>query len=197
MGVSVSSSHVVSAAPSSSGGGLLTLFPGSNVRSLSWEAVLHKLLQCEFFPLAAASMNCPIVCPSHGVQSFRNRLLQCGSPKGHKPCQQTCSGVGSSLHRSTGPGRSLLQRRLPTGSQLPSGIHLLWRGVSSMGYGWRSAPPWTSMGCRGTACLSMVFITGCKGRLSAPAFWAPPPSSFFTDLGVCRVVFITPSHSSL
>jgi len=52
MGVTVSSSHVVSAAPSSSGGGLLTLCP------------------------------CPSVSPSHRLQSFRNRLLQCGTPTG-------------------------------------------------------------------------------------------------------------------
>jgi len=48
----VSSSHVVSAAPSSSGGGLLTLCPCSSVRFLSWETVLHKLLQHESFPRA-------------------------------------------------------------------------------------------------------------------------------------------------
>uniref|UniRef100_A0A663FDX8 Endosomal transmembrane epsin interactor 1 n=1 Tax=Aquila chrysaetos chrysaetos TaxID=223781 RepID=A0A663FDX8_AQUCH len=41
----------------------------------------------------------------------------------------TFSSVGSSLHRSTGPARSLLQCRLPTGSQPPSGIHLLQHGV--------------------------------------------------------------------
>jgi len=45
MGVTASSSHVVSAAPSSSGTGLLTFFPCSSVRSLSWETVLHKLPQ--------------------------------------------------------------------------------------------------------------------------------------------------------
>ena len=59
MGVVVGSSHVVSAAPSSSGGGLLTLCPCSSARSLSWETVLHKLLQCESFPLAAALHQLP------------------------------------------------------------------------------------------------------------------------------------------
>jgi len=91
------------------------------------------------------------------VQSFRNGLLQCGSLGRHKPCQQTGSGVGSSLRRSTGPARSLHQRRLPTGSQPPSGIHLLRCGVPSTGYRWVSAPLWTSMNCRETACLTMVF----------------------------------------
>jgi len=35
------------------------------------------------------------------------------------------------------------------------------------------------MGCRGTTCLIMVFITSCKGKLSAPTCQAspPPPSS--------------------
>ena len=43
-------------------------------------------------------MNCPSVGPSHGVQSFGNRLLQHGSPAGSHPPSgtSTCSGVGSS-----------------------------------------------------------------------------------------------------
>ena len=85
---------------------------------------------------------------------------------------------------------------LPTVSQLPSGIPLLRVGVPSTGYRWISAPPWSSTDCRGTACLTMVFIMSCKGRFSAPTFQAPPAPSFFTDLGVCRVVSLTSSHSS-
>jgi len=49
------------------------------------------------------------------------------------------------------------------------------------------------MGCRGTACLTMVFTMGCRG-ISAPALEHLSPS-FFTDLGVCRVVSLTCSHS--
>jgi len=120
-----------------------------------------------------------------------------GSPQGHKPCQQTCSCVGSSLHGSPGPGRSLLQCGIPTGSQLPSGIHLLWHGVPSTGYRLISAPLWTSMGCSGTTCLTKVFHSDLQGRLSALASGAPPPPSFFTDLGVCRVISFTSSHLSL
>jgi len=59
MGAAVSSSHVVSAAPSFSGGGLLTLFPCSSVRSLSWERVLQKFLQHEYLPWAAALHELP------------------------------------------------------------------------------------------------------------------------------------------
>jgi len=98
-----------------------------------------------------------------------------GPPWGHEPCQQSCSGMGFSLHGSAGPGRSLLQSGLPTGSQPPSDIHLLWCGVTSTGCRWRSAPLWTSMDCRGTTCFTMVCIMSCKGRLSAPASRAPPP----------------------
>jgi len=148
-GTAVSSSHVVSAAPSSSGGRFLTLCPCSSVRSPSRDTALHKLPQRGSFPRGAVLQE------------------QTAPAWDHKPCQQTCSSMGSSLHGSADPARTLLQRGLRTGSQLPSGIHLLGRGVPSTGYRWRSAPPWTCMGCRGTACLTMVFITSCKGRLSA------------------------------
>jgi len=85
--------------------------------------------------------------------------------------------MSSPLYRSSGLVGSLLQRGLPTASQTPSDIHLLQRGVPSTGYRWIPAPPWISMGYRGSAYLSMVFITSCKGRLSAPASRAPPPPS--------------------
>jgi len=73
MGVTVSSSHAVSAAPCSSGGGVLDLFPCSSLTSLSRETVLHKLLQCESFPWDAAL----------------HELPQCGSlPQGAVPQEQ-------------------------------------------------------------------------------------------------------------
>ena len=96
------------------------------------------------------------------------------SLRGHKPCQQTCSIVSFSLHESTGPARSLLQHGLSMGSLPPSGIHLVQSGVPSTGYRWISAPSWASVDCRRTACLTMVFITGCGG-VSAPVPVAPPP----------------------
>jgi len=98
---------------------------------------------------------------------------------------------------SASPARSPLQRGLSMGSQLPSGIHLLQRGVPSTGYRRMSVPPWTSMDCRGTACLTMVFIKSCKGRVCALTFRAPPPPSCLTDLGVCGVVSLTFSLLSL
>jgi len=135
---------------------------------LPWGAVLQKQAAPTWFP--------------HGVTSPASKPAPAWAPlsMGPQVLAGACSSVG-----------------LPTGSQPPSGIHLLRNGVPSTGYRWISAPLWTSMGCRGTICLTMVFITGCKGRLSALTFRAPPPSSFFTDLGVCRVVSLTSSHSSL
>jgi len=103
------------------------------------------------------------------------------SPQGHKPCQQTCSGAGSSLHWSAGPGRSLLQHGLPTRSQLPSDIHLLRHGVLP--------------GLQVEIC-STVDLHGLQGNLCSGA-WSTSSPSFFTDLGVCRVVSPTYSHSSL
>jgi len=124
----------------------------------------------------SSSQTAPVWVPSKGCSPSGTGCSSVGPPQCYKSCQQTCSGMGSSLQGSTGPARSLLWHGVPsTGSQLPSGIHLLWRGIPSMGYRWISAPPWTSMGCRWTTCLTMVFITGCKGRLSAPVSRAPPP----------------------
>jgi len=80
-----------------------------------------------------------------------------GPPWGHKPCQQTCSSVGSSLHGATGPARSLLQTELLMGSQPPSGILLLPCG------------PLAAV----TACPTTVCSTGCRGT-SAPGLGAPP-----------------------
>jgi len=112
MGVAVSSSHVVCAAPSSSD------FHCSSVRSLSRETILHKLLQHESFPRAAALHELPQrgSLPT-GCSPSGTSCSSMSPPRRHKPCQQTCSGMGSSLHGSTGPGRSLLQPGLPMGSQ--------------------------------------------------------------------------------
>jgi len=87
-----------------------------------------------------------------------------GPLRGHKSCQQTCSSMGSSLHGSTGPARSLLQHWLPRHHRL------LWAHPPALA--------WTNMGCRGTASLTMVFITGCRGTSAlAPGTPPPPPSS--------------------
>jgi len=98
-----------------------------------------------------------------------------GPPRGHKPCQKIFSNVSSPLHRVTGPARSLLQHKFLIGSQTILGSSTCSDVGSSTGCRWISAPLWTSMGCRRTACLTMVFSMGCK-RISAPAPLTPPSS---------------------
>jgi len=161
----VSSSHVVSAAPSSSAGGLLRLFLCSNLRSLSLETVLHKLLQCESFRQAALLHKQPKRGSLPQCAVLQEQAAPAWVPMGSQvlPANLLQRGL-LSLHRSTGPARSLLQLRLSMGSQPPLGTST-WSGVgSSTGCRWISAPLWTSMGCRGITCLTMVFITGCMGN---------------------------------
>jgi len=171
MGVMVSSSHMVSAAPSFSEGRLLTLFHCSSVRSLSWETVLHKLLQCESFPWTAALHKLP----QHGSFPW-GAVLQTQTAPAWIPHGITSPASKTALAwapLSTGPqvlAGACSRVGLPMGPQSPSGIHLLWRGVPSTGYRWISAAPWTSLDCRGTTSLTMVFIMIWKGRLSAPTF---------------------------
>jgi len=141
----VSSSHIVSDAPSSSGRRLLILFPGSNVRSLFRETVLHKLLQCESFPQGhSSSLTAPAWVPSTWCSSSGTGCSSVGPPWGHKPCQQTCSGVGFSL--STGPqvlAGSCSSVDFPQGHRLLQAYICSSMG-SSTGCRWISAPPWTS-----------------------------------------------------
>jgi len=109
--------------------------------------------------------------PSHGVQSFRHRLLQRRSPMGSQvlPANLLQHGLPGGCSSAGSPqGHSFLQASTCSGVGFSTGCR------------WISAPPWTSMGWRGTACLTMVFSTGCR-RISAPAPGAaPPPSSPLT-----------------
>jgi len=159
MGLGVSSSHAVSAAPSISGGGLLTLCPCSIMGSHPWETFFHELVQLESFSQGAVLQEqaAPAWIP-HGVTIPASKPVPTWAPL------------------STGP-QVLLEACSSTRS--PHGHCLLWVSVSSglgssPGFRWISAPPWTSMGCGGTACLSMVFSMGSRG-ISALAPGAPPP----------------------
>lgn len=94
---------------------LLMLFPWSS---------MGPLPQMQFFK------NCSSLGPFHRVQSFRNRLLQCGFPMHHSSCQE--------------PALAKALRRL----QLPSGhIHLLWHWVLPQlqcGSLLHCGPPWAA-----------------------------------------------------
>lgn len=79
---------------------------------------------------------------SRVVQSFRNRVIQGGSSVGPQVLPGASSSVGF-----PGDG-SFLQTSTCSGTE------------SFPGCGWISAPPWNSMGCRGTPFLSRVCIRG-------------------------------------
>jgi len=158
--------HVVSAAPSPSGGGLLTLCPCSSLMSLLRETVLHKLLQRESFPWAAALQE----------------LLQHGSlPQGAAFQEQAAPAWVP--HGVTIPASkpALVWAPLSTGRQVLLGAcSRVGSPLGSTGYRWISAPPWTSMDrSTGTSFFTMVFSMCCRGRLSASVSQAPPapPSS--------------------
>lgn len=126
--------HIISAAPSSSCGGLLTLFPApAGIPSL--DTVLYKLLQCESFPQAAGHELL-----QHGSLPESAVLQeQRGSLWGPKSCQQSCSSMGSSpgVHRpcqEPAPAQASLGATVSFGHiyLLPSGaLHRLQVDVCS------------------------------------------------------------------
>ena len=154
MGLAASSLRVVSAAPSSSRSCPAPAWGPSHGRQ--------------------SSTNCSSVGPSQGAQSFRNRLLQRGSPHRVASPASKAAPARAPLHRAASPARSLLQRGLPTGSQPPLGAIPCTAVGSSTGCRWISAPPWTSTGCRVRACVTMVLPRSGRG-ISAPVPGAPPP----------------------
>lgn len=119
---------------------LLTVFPCFSVGSFPWE----RVLMCVFPMGSSSSQTAPVRVPSPGSSPSGTGCSICDSPWGHRFCQQTCSRVGSSLHGSTGAcfsiGCIFLQGRC---------VHCCSKR--------------SSMGCRGTACFTRVFTTGCRG----------------------------------
>jgi len=118
-----------------------------------------------------------------------------GPPQGHKPCQPTFSGMGFSLHMVTGPARSLIQCKLSMGSQASLRIHLLHCGVL---HGLQVDICYTVdlHGLQGDDLPHHGLLHGLQGNLCSGT-WSISSPSFFTDLGVCRVVSLTYSQSSI
>jgi len=122
---------------------------------------------------------CP--CSSTGSLPWRQSSVNCssvGPPQGHKPCQQTCSSVGSSLHGSTGSGRSLLQHGAP------HRVTASFRQPSALAWGPFHGPQVEICSTvdlhelQGTACLIMGCPRGCRGMyVSVPGAPPPPPSA--------------------
>jgi len=138
-----SSSHAVSATPSSLGERLLTLCLCYRMRSLSWETVLHKLLQYESFPwdeilhqlpqhgsfsqgAVLLEQDAPVQIPQ-GVTSPASEPAPAWAPlsMGPQVLAVTCSSVSSPR------GHSFLQSSTCSGVRsLPraTGGYLLYRG---------------------------------------------------------------------
>ena len=181
MRVAVSSSHV-SVAPSSSGEGLLTLFPCSSVGCLPWETVLHEHLQHESFPWAAVL----------------HELLQHGSfPWG--AVLQELTAPAWVPYRVTSPA----SKPAPAWAPLSTGLQILPGDYSSAdfprGHSLLQAHPpalkWVSPRAAGHSLPQYGLYHRRQGNLCSSA-WSTSSHSF-TDLGVCRVVSLTYSHSSL
>ena len=145
------------------------------------------------------SQTSPVWVLPTGCSSSRMDCFHVGPPWGHKSCQQTCFGMGSSLHGSTGPqvlpgscsgvgfprGHSVL--RASTCSGVGSSLHGLQVDICSTV---------ELHGLPGDSLPHHGLPHGLQGNLCSGA-WSTSSPSFFTDLGVCRAVSLTYSHSSL
>ena len=145
MGLAVSSPHIVSAAPSSSGEGLLTLFPCSSMGdSPPWTSPAWLLpVGCR------SSWTAPAWVASMGCSPSGRGCSSIGPPGGKKSCQQTRSSVGSYFHGSTGAARSLLQHGLSMGPTASFGhpLTLAWGPPWTVGgYLLQHGPPWAAGG---------------------------------------------------
>jgi len=188
MGAAVSSSHAVSAAPSSSGRGLLTLCPCSSMKSLSRETVLHKLLQ------------------QFGCSSSRTApawVLPTGcSPSG------TESPTGSQALPAKLLQRGLLSPRVRRSWQEPAPAWAPHGATASFRH--PPAPAWGPFHGLQVDICSTMDLHGLQrdnlphhglqhelqGKTLCSGISSTSSCSFFTDLGVCRVVSLTSSHSS-
>lgn len=126
-------------------------FPCSIVGSLLQEIVSHEYSNISPSRGQCFSTNCCSVGrPCLGCSPSRTGYFSMGPPYGHKSYQQeTCSNMG-----------------IPGDHSLLSGIKL-W--VSSKGWGWISAVPWSSMGWRGTA----ASLWAPPGAVGASQLWCP------------------------
>lgn len=97
------------------------------------------------------------------MQFFRIGLLQHGYFVGPQLLPENLSLCG---FLTTGPASNLFHHRLSVDSHHPLGPYTCssLRGLPQAA-GWISAPQWTSMGYRGTPCLTVVFTMGCRGNL--------------------------------
>jgi len=151
----------------------------------AWGPVLHELLQRESFPWAAALHklpqrgSLPTGCSPSGTGGS-----SVGPPQGHKPCQQTCSGVGSSPR-----GHKSWQEPAP--ARAPHRVTAAFRHPP--------APAWSPLGTAGKDLLHCGPLRTAGAQPASP--WSSQQAAgesllqclehlllSFTDPGVCRVV---------
>ncbi|KAK4827032.1 hypothetical protein QYF61_013166 [Mycteria americana] len=160
--------------------------PPTLEQSSTWETVLHELLQHESFSRAAVL---------HGLlqhESFpRGAVLQEQTAPAWVPHRVTSPAskpapawAPLSIAPQVLPGTCLLQRGLPTGSQPPSGIHLLWHGV---GHGLQMdiCSTINPHGLQGDSLPHHGLHQGLQGNLCSGA-WSTSSPSFFTDSASCK-----------
>lgn len=177
----VSSSHIVSSSPSFSRRQLLTFLPCSSRASLLTELPQHNRTSMSFsncvLPLGFF-MNCFSVGPFHNVQSFRNRLIQCGFPMNSQMLPENLLQLGVSFSVETQePAPEPVSHHDKASFKQ---IHLLQCGILH-GLGSDSLPH---------HCLHQRL----QKNLSSCS-WST--CSFCSDLGICRVVHLTYSSYSL
>jgi len=185
----VSSSHLVYATPCPSGGRLLTPFPCSSVKVPLMGDSSAQTSPVWVFPTGcSSSRTAPPWVPSTRCSPSGTGCSSVGPPWGETPCQQTCSGVGSSLHKSW---------QQPAPVWAPHGITAFFRHPPAPARG-------PFHGLQVDICSSMDLhglqgnnlpCHGLRHKLQGKALCSDisgtSPPSIFTDLGVCRVVSLT------
>jgi len=191
MGVVVSTLHIVSASPSSSVGGLLTLCPCSSMGSLLWDTVLHKLSNVRLSYRLQIFTNCSSMSLFH-VCFPQGAVLQEQAAPAWVP--HGVIGPASKPALVWAPLSTGLQV-LPGGSQSPSGIHLLQRGVFHE-LQVEICSTVDLHGLQRDRLLHHGLLHGLQGNLCSGTR-STSSTSFFIDPGVCRLVSLTWSHSCL
>lgn len=185
----ISSSHGISAAASSSERIVFSLSP-------SWGHSHGRQSFINFssvFPMSfSSSRTAPVWVPVSGVWSFRNRLLQVGSPVGSQVLPINLSQLGCLSPQVHGSSQE------PAPSWASHGFRASFSHSPAPLWdppGWISAPPQTPC-----AAEAQLLHRGPHPRLQGNlcwVTWSTSCPSFSTDMGICRAVPLAYSHSSL
>lgn len=113
--------------------------------------------------------------PYHGVQSLRNRLLQCVSPTYASPARKSAPVIspwGCVSHWENSAAWALHELQLPLGQ-----IYLPPSWAFPQGTAWRSALVLAVHGLWGGCLQSQMILSMCCRGISDPAPEGPHPSS--------------------